>query len=82
MRYRATKRKFNLEQVEQVIRYSGERYYDTITGRNIAIGKIGRGLVMIPYESHNNTVTPVTIHATTRQQINSRIKSGRFTNER
>ena len=37
--------------------------------------------MMIPYELEGRTLTPVTIHVTSRQQINSRIKSGRFTNE-
>jgi hypothetical protein len=34
---------------------------------------------MIPHEiGEDSTITPITIHATTRQQINYRIKSGRF----
>jgi len=36
---------------------------------------------MIPYEAEARTITPVTVHATTRQQINLRLKTGRFANE-
>jgi hypothetical protein len=54
---------------------------DTVTGRVVAIGRHEKLIVMIPYELKGRTLTPVTIHATSRQQINSRIKSGRFKNE-
>lgn len=33
---------------------------------------------LIPYEQSNNTITPITIHVTTRQQIRFRLKAGRF----
>jgi hypothetical protein len=42
------------------------------------VGRHGRLLVMIPYERIGDDITPVTIHATTRQQINFRVKNGRF----
>ena len=61
--------------------YSSERYVDTVTGRVLAIGRHEKLLVMIPYERKGRSLKPVTIHATSRQQINSRIKSGRFKNE-
>jgi len=67
--------------IEQILRYSSERYVDTATGRLVAIGRHVKLLVMIPYERKGGTLTPVTIHATNRQQINSRLKSGRFKNE-
>ncbi|NES80724.1 MAG: hypothetical protein F6K10_04610 [Moorea sp. SIO2B7] len=35
-------------------------------------------LVIIPYEYNGNLFTPITIHATTRQQIRFRLKSGRY----
>ncbi len=38
-------------------------------------------LIMIPYEVHGDTIRPITVHAVTRQQINFRIKTGRFSNE-
>ena len=81
MRYRARLRGFDLARVEHIVRYSEERYVDTSTGRLIAVGRHGGHLVMIPYEKKGNTLTSITIHATTRQQINLRVKSGRFTNE-
>jgi hypothetical protein len=49
--------------------------------RLVAIGRHKNLIVMVPYELKGRTLTPITIHATTRQQINSRIKSGRFRNE-
>jgi len=43
------------------------------------VGKDSNILVMIPHETDNNSaITPITIHATTRQQINYRVRSGRF----
>jgi hypothetical protein len=33
---------------------------------------------MIPYEEDETTLTPVTIHATTRQQIKFRLNTGRL----
>ena len=81
MKYRLNLRGYALTMVEQILRYSSERYVDTVTGRMVAIGRHGKLLVMIPYELKGRTLTPVTIHATSRQQINSRIKSGRFKNE-
>lgn len=79
--YRAKLRGFDLAEIEQVMRYSGERYVDTVTGRLIAVGHIDDTLVMIPYETEHGSITPVTIHATTRQQINFRIEMKRFVNE-
>lgn len=81
MQYRAGSRRFELTKVEGIIRYSRERYFDTVTRRMIVVGKHDDRLVMIPYERKGNEIIPVTIHATTRQQINFRLKTGRFTYE-
>ncbi len=78
MQYRAELRGFDLAKIEYIVRYSSERYVDTVTGRLIAVGCVSDLLVMIPYESGQDSITPVTIHATTRQQINFRVKTGRF----
>lgn len=78
MKYRINLRGFNLKKIENILRYSDERYFDTITQRNIAIGRHDRLLVMIPYEKPEDKIFPVTIHATTRQQISFRLKAGRF----
>ncbi|WP_174483413.1 hypothetical protein [methanotrophic endosymbiont of Bathymodiolus puteoserpentis (Logatchev)] len=81
-RYRVKLRGFNLSNVEEIIKYSTERYYDTATERLVIVGKDANILVMIPHEIHKkDIITPITIHATTRQQINYRVKSGRFENE-
>ncbi len=81
MKYRLKLRGYDLATVEHILRYSSERYVDTATERLVAIGRHEKLLVMIPYEQNDGTLTPVTIHATSRQQINSRLKSGRLKNE-
>jgi hypothetical protein len=81
MKYRARLRGFDLAKIEHIVRYSGERYFDTVTERLIAVGRIGDLLVIIPYDTDQGSIAPVTIHATTRQQINFRLKTGRFINE-
>ena len=78
LRYRATRRGFDLDLIENILRCSSERYYDTETGRTIVVGKHAEQLVLIPYEQSDNTITPITIHATTRQQIRFRLKTGRL----
>jgi hypothetical protein len=81
MRYRLRLRGFDLAAVERIVRYSDERYVDSVTGRLVAVGRHDERLIMIPYERRGETVTPVTVHVTNRQQINIRVRSGRFTNE-
>ena len=81
VKYRARMRGFDLEKVEQIVRHSPERYVDTATRRFVAIGMHDKKLVMIPYEREGNTLTPVTIHVTSRQQINFRVKSERLRHE-
>jgi hypothetical protein len=81
LRYRAKLRGFELEKIEEILRYSSERYFDTVTRCSIVVGKHNDSLVIIPYEQQGNEMTPITIHATTRQQINFRLKAGRFVHE-
>ncbi len=79
LKYRVKLRGFNLANIEEIIRYSSERYYDTSTDRWVVIGKDSSILVMIPHEiDEGSTITPITIHSTTRQQVKYRVKSGRF----
>ncbi len=78
IKYRATLRGFNLNKIENILRYSQEKYFDVETQRKIIIGKHGDNLVMIPYEIEKDNIIPVTIHITTRQQIKFRLKTGRF----
>lgn len=78
MKYRIRLRGFDTAIVEQIIRYSSERYIDTVTGRFVIVGLHQKLLVMVPYEHEENTITPVTIHVTSRQQINFRIRSERL----
>jgi len=81
VKYRARLRGFDLANIEHIVRYSDERYLDTVTGRLIAVGRIDNLLVIIPCDTNQGSITPVTIHATTRQQINFRLKTGRFISE-
>mgnify|MGYP001124049048 CR=1 FL=1 len=81
MHYRAELRGFDLDELEEIVRYSSERYRDTASGRLVVVGHHGRKLVLIPYEVQKNVVTPITVHATTRQQINFRLRTGRFAYE-
>ncbi|MGG6266956.1 hypothetical protein ACQ4M3_30935 [Leptolyngbya sp. AN03gr2] len=76
--YRVELRGFDLERIEQILRYSTERYYDTESDRLIAVGKHEENLVIIPYEQSGTSITPITIHATTRQQIRFRLRTRRF----
>jgi hypothetical protein len=81
MKYKAKLRGFDLAMIENIIRASPERYSDTETGRRVVVGRHDNRLVMIPYEADENSITPVTIHVTTRQQINFRLRTGRFIHE-
>jgi hypothetical protein len=79
MKYRVQLRGFDFGKVEEILRYSSERYFDNATHRMVVVGKHDDRLIMIPYEETDVTIVPVTIHATTRQQIRFRLKNGRFT---
>jgi len=49
MRYRAELRGFDLSRIEEIVRYTSERYFDTATGRHVAIGRHDKTLVVVPY---------------------------------
>jgi hypothetical protein len=78
LKHRAHSRGFDLAIIEHILRFSRERYFDTVTRRMVAVGRHGPRLVMVPYDQENDSITPATIHATTRQQINFRLRTGRF----
>ena len=78
LKYRSQKRGFNLSTIENILLYSSERYFDTTTHRMVVIGKHGKSFVMIPYEKKKESIVPITIHATTKQQINFRINTRRL----
>lgn len=71
-------RGFELTKIEEILRYSPERYFDTITYRKIVVGRHDTRLVLILYEERENVVVPITIHSISRQQINFRLKVGRL----
>jgi hypothetical protein len=78
LHYRAQLRGFERSTVEQIALFSEERYFDSATQRMVAVGRHGDQLIVIPYEQEGETFTPITVHATTRQQINFRLRTGRF----
>jgi len=78
LQHRARLRGFDLATIEQIVRFSEERYFDTTTQRMVAIGRQGSRVVLIAYEQEGETLTPVTLHTTTRQQITFRLRTGRF----
>jgi hypothetical protein len=80
-RYRAALRGFDLDRIEEIVEHSTERYVDTATDRRIAVGRCGKTLVLVPYETGNEVITPITVHATTRRQIAFRVQTGRFVHE-
>ncbi|MGB8507458.1 MAG: hypothetical protein WCD76_03555 [Pyrinomonadaceae bacterium] len=79
LQYRAELRGFDLSKLEHIIRHSSERYFDIETRLTVAVGRHNRQLVLIPYESDGDAITPVTVHAITRQQIRFRLRTGRLT---
>ena len=81
MKFRATQRGYDLTKIEEIVRYSGEQYYGTVTHRVVVVGRHHNRLVIIPIEREGNLILPVTIHAVTRQQISLRLRSGRFIHE-
>jgi len=81
MKHRVALRGFDLAKIEYIVRHSTERYLDSATGRGVRVGRHDQTLVIIPCEADENRIMPITIHATTRQQINFRLKTGRFVNE-
>ena len=78
LQYRAKLRGFDLSILEEILRHSTERYYDTETGRKIVVGNHKKELLLIAYEVDENVLTPVTVHTITRQQVNFRLKTERF----
>lgn len=80
-RYRAARRGFDLDRIEEIVKHSTERYVDTATDRRIAVGRCGKTLVLVPYETGNEVITPITVHVTTRRQIAFRVQTGRFVYE-
>lgn len=81
MKYRASLRGFDLSKLEHIMLSSEERYIDTVTHRRIVIGCYGKTLVLMPFEQEGDKAIAVTVHVTTRKQINFRLKTGRFSYE-
>ena len=78
MLYRMKERGYEAATIEEIIRHSAERYTDTDSVRTVIVGRHHELLVLIPIETDGSTIVPITVHATTRQQIRFRLQSGRF----
>ena|GEM_PF-2703712 len=50
IRHRAESRKFDLGKIEEILRYSAERYFDTETDRLVAVGRHDERLITKPTE--------------------------------
>ena len=81
MHYRAKLRGYDLGRIEEILRFGTEKYFDSETGRHVVVGSHQHKLVLIPYEETETKITPITVHATTGQQIRFRINTGRFKHE-
>ena len=78
MKYRSSTRGMDLGVVEEIVRHASERYVDNETHRFIAVGRHRNTIVVVPYEESETSLTPITVHATTRHQINLRTRTGRY----
>ena len=76
--YRCNARGFELHRIEDIVRFSSERYTDTETERKVVVGNHNALLVLIPYEEDELYIKPITVHAITRKQIRFRPNTGRF----
>lgn len=79
--YRAALRGFDLAKIESILRQSVERYQDAETGRIVVVGRHDRLLVAIPCDMDGERIVPVTVHATSRQQVRFRVRTGRWSHE-
>jgi hypothetical protein len=59
LQYRATQRGYDLAKIEEIVKYSDERYFDTVTHRVVVVGKHDDRLVAIPIEREADSITPV-----------------------
>lgn len=70
---------------EQIYRESKQHYYNHHTLRHIAIMEVHyrqrRTLMMIAYDQMPDHVEIITIHPITRDQIQERLRTGRWTHE-
>ena len=76
MKYRASLRGFDLAKIEEIVRHSAERYFDTETGRRVVIGRYDRILVMIEWHGLKQKVVVETPVITTFRSIIARARLG------
>ena len=78
LKHRARLRGFDLAKIERIVRFSEERYFDVITQRTVVIGRDRKQLLLVAYEQKQETIIPITVHVTTRQQVVFRLRRGRY----
>ena len=78
LQHRARLRGFDLAEIERIVRFSEERYFDTLTQRTVVIGRNREQLLLVAYEQKQETIIPITVHVTTRQQVVFRLRTGRY----
>ncbi len=85
LKFRLQARQIPEKLPERIYRESKQRYFDHDTGRYVAVLSVlyhqQRCLMMIAFDEFEEDVTIITIHPIEKQQIQSRILSGRWTNE-
>lgn len=78
LKHRARLRDFDLAEIERIVRFSEERYFDVITQRTVVIGRDRKQLLLVAYEQKQETMIPIIVHVTTRQQVMFRLRRGRY----
>ena len=78
LKHRARLRGFDLAEIERIVRFSEERYFDVITQRTVVIGRDRKQLLLVAYEQKQETMIPIIVHVTTRQQVMFRLRRGRY----
>lgn len=78
LKHRARLRGFDLAEIERIVRFSEERYFDTLTQRTVVIGLNREQLLLVAYEQKQETIIPITVHVTTRRQVVFRLRRGRY----
>lgn len=61
LKHRARLRDFDLAEIERIVRFSEERYFDVITQRTVVIGRDRKQLLLVAYEQKQETIIPITV---------------------
>ena len=70
-KYRVQLRGYDISEIERILRYSEERYYDTETFRQVVISRHDKRLVIIPYETVKILLYPLQFILLHANRLNS-----------